>query len=228
MIVPPRIALVASTGGAVANVLLARPSFARHVVGVVSDRRCGALDVARRHGVAADLLPEASAEAFSDRLCGWLRAHDVDWIVSFYTKLFRGPLLQVYRDRILNLHPSLLPSFKGLRGFEDACRAGVRFVGTTIHLVDARMDAGKVVLQTVTPLDPHRDPTETRHVLFGHQCRGLLQVVRWIADGRLGVDGAQVRIRDARFDDGAFSPALDDPEARALDVGPPSRAGAAA
>lgn len=225
---PPRLALVASTGGGVANVLLARPSFARHVVGVVSDRRCGALDVARRHGVPAALLDERTAATFSDRLCAWLRAHDVEWVVSFYTKLFRGAVLDAYRDRILNLHPSLLPAFKGLHGFEDACRAGVRFVGTTIHLVDARMDEGKVVLQTVTPLDPERDPAALRHVLFGHHCRGLLQVVRWIADGRLAVDGPVVRIRGARFDDAEFSPALDDPEARALDVGPaPASAGAA-
>ncbi len=215
----PRLALVASTGGGVANVLLARPSFARHVVAVVSDRRCGALEVARRHGVPAVPLEERAGAAFSDRLCAWLRAHDVDWVVSFYTKLFRGALLDAYRDRILNLHPSLLPSFKGLHGFEDACRAGARFVGTTIHLVDARMDSGAIVLQSVTPRDPDRDPAALRHLLFRQQCRGLLQVVRWIADDRLVVEGPVVRIRGARFDDAEFSPALDDPEARALDVG---------
>jgi len=223
-----RLALVASTGGSVANVLLARPSFARHVVGVASDRDCAALDVARRHGVPAAALRERTGRAFSDRLLGWLRAHDVEWVISFYTKLFAGPLLDAYRDRILNLHPSLLPSFKGLHPFEDALRAGVRFVGTTIHLIDERMDEGKIVLQTVTPCDPGCDPADVRHVLFVQQCRSLLQVVRWIAEERLVVDGPHVRIRGAKFDDPACAPALDDPEARALDVPPRPRAGAAA
>jgi phosphoribosylglycinamide formyltransferase-1 len=224
----PRIAIVASTGGSVADVLLARAAFVRHVVGLVSDRDCGALDVARRHGVPAVRLREASGAAFSDRLLDWLGAHEVGWVVSFYTKLFRGPILDAYRDRIVNLHPSLLPSFKGLDAFGDACRAGVRFVGTTIHLVDERMDEGKIVLQTTAPLDPGRDPASVRHVLFEHQCRGLLQVVRWIADDRLVVEGGAVRIRGARYDDATFAPALDDPDARALDVGPCPRTGAAA
>ena len=228
MIVAPRLAIVASTGGSVADVVLARPSFARHVVGLVADRECGALAVARRHGVPAVLLREATGAAFSDRLLEWLRAHEVAWVISFYTKLFRGPLLDAYRDRILNLHPSILPAFKGLDAFGDAWRAGVRFVGTTIHLVDERMDEGKIVLQTATPLDPTRDPAEVRHVLFADQCRTLLQVERWIADGRLVVEGGAVRVRGARWYDPRCSPALDDPEARALDVGPSPRAGAAA
>jgi len=215
----PRCALVASTGGSVMNVLLQRPAFARHVVGVVSDRDCGAVLVGRRHGVPVELLPERSAAAFCERLLAWLQAHDVEWVISFYTRLFVGPLLAAYRDRILNLHPSLLPSFKGLHPFEDALAAGVRFLGTTIHLVDERMDEGKIVLQTVVPLDPERDPADVRHVLFEHQCRSLLQVVRWLADGRLVVDGPRVRVRGARYDDPAFSPALDDPEALALRVG---------
>ena len=224
----PRLALVASTGGSVANVLLTRRSFARHVVGLVSDRDCGAIAVARRHGVPADVLRERTAAAFSDRLLAWLRARDVEWVVSFYTKLFVGPLLAAYRDRILNLHPSLLPSFKGLHGFEDGLAAGVRFVGTTIHLIDARMDEGRIVLQTCIPVDPDGDPADLRHRLFAHQCRSLLQVVRWIADDRVELVARGVRVRGARYDDPEFAPALDDPEALGLDVGPRPRATGAA
>jgi len=216
----PRCAAVASTGGAVLNVALAQPSFARHLVGIVCDRECGAAGVARRHGVPLTMLVEPSAAAFCDRLLAWLRANDVQWVIAFYTRLFVGPLLSAYRDRILNLHPSLLPAFKGLRPFEDALARGVRFVGTTIHLVDEQMDEGKIVLQSVVPLDPHRDPADIRHVLFEHQCRSLLQAIRWIAAGRLVVEGPRVVVRGARYDDPVFSPALDDPEARALQVPP--------
>lgn len=132
-----RIAIVASTGGAVMNELLKQPVFRHQVAAVVADRACPALAKAAAYGVPALLLAERQAAAFCDRLLTFLQAERIDYVVSFYTKLFVGPLLEAYRDRIINLHPALLPAFKGLDGFEATLRAGVRFGGTSIHLIRA-------------------------------------------------------------------------------------------
>lgn len=215
---PLRIAIVASTGGSVLNELLKRPAFKGHIVAVVADRDCPALTRAAAHGVPAVLLAERKAAAFCARLLAFLREQQIDYVLSFYTRLFVGPLLDEYNDRIVNMHPALLPAFKGLDGFEATITAGVGFGGTTIHLIDARMDEGKVIVQSVFPLDPDEPVARLRHRVFEQQCRSLLQVVLWLAAGRLQIEGARVRIVGARYDSLEFAPALDSPEALSLRV----------
>lgn len=213
-----RCAIVASTGGAVMHELLKRPFFRRQIRLVASDRPCGAIDRAEAHGVPTMVVRAPSTADFCARLDAHLRSQGIEWVLSFYTRLFVEPLLTHFRDRIVNLHPSLLPSFKGLRGFEDTLAAGVRYAGTTIHLIDEGMDEGRVILQSVLPIDPGRPVPELRHALFEQQCRSLLQVVRWLAEGRVEVHERGVVVRDATYTDFEFSPTLDDPEAAALRV----------
>lgn len=222
-----RCVVVASTGGAVVNELLKQPFFRRQIHAVVSDRDCGAVTRAEAHGVPTAVLRAASAATFCARLDDYLQEHAIDYVLSFYTRLFVGPLLAHYRDRIVNLHPSLLPSFKGLHGFEDTVRAGVRYAGTTIHLVDERMDEGRVILQSVLPLDPARPVAELRHGIFEQQCRSLLQVVRWLVDGRVVVTNDRCVVRDAAYTDFEFSPTLDFADAIALRVPRPATLDAA-
>lgn len=213
-----RIVIVASTGGAVMNELLKQPFFRRQIVAVVSDRACGALERAAEHGVRAENFNERSKARFSDRLLAFLQEQRADYVISFYTRLFVGELLERYNERIINLHPSLLPAFKGLHGFEDAIAYGVRYLGTTIHFIDAAMDEGTIIMQTVTPFDPGQPEALLRHRIFEQQCKSLLQVTRWLAEGRLRVVAGRVQIAGARFDDLAYSPALDDPAAIGLQI----------
>lgn len=213
-----RCAIVASTGGAVMHELLKRPFFRRQIHLVASDRPCGAIDRAAAHGVPTVILRGPSPADFCARLDARLREEGIEWVISFYTRLFVEPLLTHFRNRIVNLHPSLLPSFKGLHGFEDTLAAGVRYAGTTIHLIDERMDEGRVILQSVLPIDPARPVPELRHALFEQQCRSLLQVVRWLAEGRIEVRERGVVVRDATYTDFEFSPTLDDREAATLRV----------
>lgn len=213
-----RIAVVASTGGAVLNELLKQPAFANQIAAVVADRPCGALAKAAAHGVPAVLLEERKAAAFCERLLVLLQAEAIDYVLSFYTKLFVGELLAAYSDRIINLHPALLPAFKGLDGFEATLRAGVPFGGTSVHLIDAQMDEGKLIMQSVYPIDPAQPVARLRHTVFEQQCRSLLQLVQWLAAGRLLVEGGRALIAGARYDSHEFAPALESPEAIGLRI----------
>jgi phosphoribosylglycinamide formyltransferase-1 len=210
--------IVASTGGAVMNRLLENAFFKRQIVAVVADRPCGAIDKAAGHGVPTHIIAEKKAAPFCDHLLEYLRDQQADYVISFFTRLFVGELLTAYADRILNLHPSLLPSFKGLDGFGDTLRYGTRFMGTTIHFIDEHMDEGKIILQTCAPIDPRLPESALRHRLFQHQCKSLLQVVKWLSEGRVVVEAGRVMVRNADFVDYEFSPNLDFMDAVRLDV----------
>jgi phosphoribosylglycinamide formyltransferase-1 len=214
----PRIAIVVSTGGSVLGRLLEVRSFRDSVVTVAADRDCGAIRKAASAGVPTTVLPPADGRGLSDALLAHLDEVGVDYAVLFFTRRLEGALLERYRDRILNLHPSLLPAFKGLRAFDDALAAGVRITGATIHLIDEDLDAGKIVLQSALTVDPTVPHAELRHRLFVQQCKSLLQVVAWIRQGRLEVSGGRVTIAGASYADGEFSPALDDGEACSLEI----------
>ncbi|MEA2205898.1 MAG: phosphoribosylglycinamide formyltransferase 1 [Blastocatellia bacterium] len=213
-----KLVIVASTGGSVMNQLLGNAYFKSRVHSVVSDRECGAVKSAAAHGVPANIFPEKDKEKFSAHVLEYLKAEKIDYAISFYTRLFAGELLHEYRDRIVNLHPSLLPAFKGLHGFDDAIAYGVRWVGSTIHFIDENMDEGKIIQQTIAPVDATQPIAFTRHRIFEQQCRSLLQVVKWLEDGRILVEGSHVRIKGATYDDDEFSPALDFVAARELKI----------
>ena len=131
---------------------------------------------------------------------------------SYYEQFYSEPF-RAFRDRIVNFHPSLLPAFKGADGFGDTVAYPARFAGNTVELVAEVMDEGKIVMQSVCPVDANAPVAQTRHRVFAQQCKALIQVARWFQDGRVYVDGHRVTIGDASFDDEEFSPALDDAEA---------------
>jgi len=212
--------IVISTGGSVLNQLLHNDFFKSHIHSVVSDRECAAIPKALAHGVKTTIIPEPDKARFSGLVLDYLKQHSIDYAISFYSKLFVGELLSEYHDRIINLHPSLLPAFKGLHGFDDAIAYGVRYVGSTIHLIDEHLDEGKIIQQTICPVE---EPVAlTRHRIFEQQCKSLLQVMKWIEEGRLSIDGKRVTVKGATFDGGEFSPDLDFAEAIELEVPRPA------
>jgi phosphoribosylglycinamide formyltransferase-1 len=214
--------IVASTAGSVMNQLLHNPFFKSRIHAVVSDRECPAITKADLHGVCTVIIPDRDKEKFSGNVLKYLKSQGAHYVISFYSKLFVGELLNDYRDRIVNLHPSLLPSFKGLHAFDDAIAAGVQYVGSTIHLIDEKMDEGKIIQQTVCRVDKSHPVAWTRHRVFEQQCRSLLQVVKWLEEDRIQIEGNRVTVRDATFVDSEFSPNLDFAEAIELEISKPA------
>jgi phosphoribosylglycinamide formyltransferase-1 len=87
--------------------------------------------------------------SLSNYLLGLLIQTDIDILLSFGSRVLRGSLLRRYRNRILNFHPSLLPSFKGLNAIDQALSHGVGVVGNTVHVVQREIDSGQIILQSV-------------------------------------------------------------------------------
>ena len=136
---------------------------------VISDvPDAGILRLARGRGLPSHALPagrfktrlEPEAEA---ALADLLRAHGVNLVVlAGFMRMMKAPLLEAFPGRIVNIHPSLLPAFPGLRAWEQALAAGVAETGCTVHLVDAGMDTGKILAQARVPVLPGDTP-ETLH-----------------------------------------------------------------
>jgi phosphoribosylglycinamide formyltransferase-1 len=204
-----RFAFVTSTAGGVMNRLLTNKFLKRHVHSVVADRKCDALAKAAAHVIPTRVFQEPSSDIFCERLAKYMEANDIDYVLSFYTQFYSKQFRDRFRDRIINSHPSLLPAFKGTRGFEDGIDYHCRIVGSTIELIRDVMDEGAIVAQAACPVDLNRDISVTRHRVFEQQCKTMLQTVKWIVDERLRVNGAQVLIAGAKYDSAEFSPALD-------------------
>ena len=203
------VVIVASTAGSVMNEVLKNDFFRGLVQAVVVDRECPALEKAQAHGLRTESFIEDDNGRFCDRLLGFLRAEEIDYVFSYYTRFYTKRQRDAYQDRIVNFHPSLLPAFKGMDGFGDNVAYHARFVGNTVEFIDQAMDEGKIIMQTACPLDTNVPLHEVRHRLFVQQCKALLQVARWLSEGRISVDGRKVMIANATFDEGLFSPALD-------------------
>lgn len=132
---------------------------------VLSDvETAGILDLARRHGIRAEFVPpgrfrtklEPEAEA---RLVELLREAGVDLVVlAGYMRMVKAPLLEAFPHRIVNIHPSLLPSYPGLAAWKQALEAGASVAGCTVHYVDSGMDTGPIIAQSEVPVLPGDTP----------------------------------------------------------------------
>jgi len=147
---------------------------------VASNRKAAyALERARTAGVPTATF---SLECFVDReerdlvMASWLEEHEVELVVlAGYMHLLTRPFLQRFPDRIVNVHPSLLPAFPGVHAIDDALGAGVETTGVTIHRVDEGIDTGPVIAQEQVPVEPRETLVERIHAV---EHRLLVEAVR--------------------------------------------------
>ena len=159
-----------------------------------------ALERARTVGIETAVFPVADyadRSARDEAIGDWLEGLAVRLVVlAGFMEILSPGFITRFRGRIVNVHPSLLPAFPGIRSIEQALDYGVRITGVTVHFVDEGVDSGPIILQEAFELPYHRDieAVETRVHEIEHEL--LPRAVRLIAAGRVEVDGRIVRIRD--------------------------------
>lgn len=125
-----------------------------------------AVSRAERWGVPTVLLNHRdfnSREALDQTIVDTLRQYQVEWVImAGWMRVVTQVLVDAFPDRMINIHPSLLPSFKGIRAVEQALNAGVKITGCSVHLVNVEVDSGKILLQAAVPILPD-DTLETLH-----------------------------------------------------------------
>jgi phosphoribosylglycinamide formyltransferase 1 len=165
------------------------------VVAVASDNtKAQGLGRAAKAGIEAGAFPAAefeSRERRDEELAEWLGERGVELVVlAGYMRLLSEPFLNRFPGRILNVHPSLLPSFPGAHAVEDALAHGVKVTGATVHFVDEGVDTGPIVLQEAVAVR-EGDTPETLHArIQAVEHRLLPQAVRLFLDGKLSSPAA--------------------------------------
>lgn len=161
-----------------------------------------ALSVAADAGVKAVAIPHGDypdRESFDQRVTDEIVAADCQLVVlAGFMRLLSSEFCEFWRDKLINIHPSLLPAFKGLDVHARMIEAGVRFGGCTVHFVRPEMDAGPIIVQAAVPIHPGDSPDDlaARILTEEHQCYPL--AVRWIAEGRVRISGERVMIDAAK------------------------------
>src|SRR5262249_10235342 len=114
-----------------------------------------------------------------------------------YMRILSGSFVKHFEGRLLNIHPSLLPSFPGLRAQRQALRYGVKVTGATVHFVDEGVDTGPIVLQAAVPIEANDTEETLAERVLAEEHRIYPEAIRLFAEGRLLVEGRLVRIRES-------------------------------
>jgi phosphoribosylglycinamide formyltransferase 1 len=174
----------------------ADPAYPAEIALVVSDRaEAPGLALAGAAGIPGIVIPHPTPPAFAAGAEMLLRERRVDLVcLAGFMRLLDLPFVEAWRDRMVNIHPSLLPAFPGLHPQRQALAAGVRFSGCTVHFVRPEVDAGPIIAQAVVPIQPGDDEARLSARILGVEHRLYPLVVRLIAEGRVQVAGGKVEI----------------------------------
>jgi phosphoribosylglycinamide formyltransferase-1 len=162
----------------------------------------GAVEFARKEGIETAVVDcgskrgsmslESSEEMFN--LC---MDKDIGLVcLAGFMRIVKGRLLEEYSGRMLNIHPALLPSFKGLHGQKQALDYGVRYSGCTVHFVDAGIDTGPIIIQKVVEVMQDDSEESLSSRILAEEHKAYPQAVRLYAEGKLRIEGRRVVISD--------------------------------
>jgi phosphoribosylglycinamide formyltransferase-1 len=169
------------------------------VAGVGSDKPdAKALERARQAGVETEVFPMSEYEdrAARDRALGdWIEERQADLVVlAGYMQLLSPEFVGRFRNRVINVHPALLPAFPGIDAVQQAIDHGSKITGVTIHFVDEGVDSGPIILQRPVPVAPSRDWDETERAIHATEHELLPETIRLIAAGRVRIDEENPRV----------------------------------
>jgi len=200
---PLRLAVLASGRGsnlqAIIDAIEQGRLHARLAVVISNKAAAPALERARKHGAPTIFLdPKATPdrEAYDAVILEQLRQHDVGLVaLAGYMKIVTRVIIDAYAHRIVNIHPSLLPSFPGLKAQQQALDGGVKVSGCTVHFVEEGVDTGPIICQAAVPVleGDQAESLEARILVEEHHL--YPEAIQLFAEGRLMIEGRRVRIR---------------------------------
>jgi phosphoribosylglycinamide formyltransferase-1 len=162
---------------------------------------------ARNHGIPTEVLDHkkfSSREAYDQAIVDLLRAHGAELVaLAGFMRLLSPVFVKAYSNRIMNIHPALLPCFPGLQVQKKAVEHGVRFSGCTVHFVNEECDEGPIIIQAVVPVfSDDTDATLAARILK-EEHRIYPRAIQLYAEGRLRVDGRKVIVTGSTREEGS-------------------------
>ena len=184
---------------AIANSIARRKLDAEIAIVICNRPNAAGLDIARERGIPMRIIPSAGVdrETYDKLLIDELRTHEVDLVcLAGFMRLLSADFIRAFPNRVLNIHPSLLPAFAGLDAQRQALEYGVRITGCTVHFVDEFLDSGPIIIQSAVPVLDN-DTVESlsarillqEHVIYS-------KAIGYIVEGRVTVQGRRVVIQE--------------------------------
>jgi len=170
---------------------------------------------AQNHRIATEVLDHKqfpSREAYDQAVVDGLRARGVELVVlAGFMRLLSPVFIKAYSNRIMNIHPALLPSFPGLHVQKKAVEHGVRFSGCTVHFVNEECDEGPIIIQAVVPVFADDSEESLAARILKQEHRIYPRAIQLYAEGRLRVEGRRVLVDGVTQDDAQvlFQPPLE-------------------
>ena len=155
-----------------------------------------ALKRAENHGIPTLVVSHRdfkSREEFEGEILKHLEPLGIELIVlAGFMRILSPVLVRAYANRMINLHPALLPSFPGIHAARQAIEAGVKFTGCTVHFVDEGVDSGPIILQAVVPVEDGDDEDSLLQKIHAEEHRIYPEAIRLISEGRIKIEGKRV------------------------------------
>lgn len=149
---------------------------------VVVDRDCGVIEFCKNHHIDYIKIENKNNKKFSKEASDYFETFNIDFIFLFFSRLITSELFNNFL--VLNIHPSILPSYKGMNAIEDSLKDGALFQGCTLHIVNEDMDGGQKIVQTVLPIIDNKNLTQINKVSFLQKLLVLLILVDHIYESK--------------------------------------------
>src|SRR5579862_2266546 len=169
------------------------------VIAVSNREDAPGIEKAHTLGIEARVIASKGLEreAYDRLVAAALREKNVDLVcLAGYMRLLSPFFVEAFRNRILNIHPSLLPAFPGLEPQRQALEHGVKFSGCTVHFVDENLDAGPIILQAVVPVEDRDTPATLAERILREEHRIYTEAVRMVLERRYRIVGRRVLAAD--------------------------------
>ena len=184
---------------AIAN-SIARRKLDAEIAIVISNRGDAAgLEIARQRGIPMRVIASAGLEreAYDKLVIEELRTHEVELVcLAGFMRLLSAHFIRAFPNRILNIHPSLLPAFPGLDAQRQALDYGVKITGCTVHFVDEFLDSGPIVIQSAVPVLDNDTVESLSARILTQEHLIYSKAIQYIAEDRASIDGRRVKIRE--------------------------------
>ncbi|MBI5848306.1 MAG: phosphoribosylglycinamide formyltransferase [Nitrospirae bacterium] len=177
---------------------------AKIVLLITDNPNAFAIERAKKHGIETLIMVPKQYAGRSDyytAVVRELKIREVGLVVlAGFMRIIGKPLIEAYRDRVMNIHPALLPSFPGLHGQKQAQDYGVRISGCTVHFVDEGMDTGPIIIQAAVPVSFEDTEESLSERILKLEHKIFPEAIRLFSEGRLEVVGRKVKIAGAAPD----------------------------
>jgi phosphoribosylglycinamide formyltransferase-1 len=157
------------------------------------------LEIAREHGIPLRVIPSSGVdrETYDKLLIDELRTHHVDLVcLAGFMRLLSTAFVRAFPNRVLNIHPSLLPAFAGLDAQRQALEYGAKITGCTVHFVDEFLDSGPIVVQSAVPVLDNDTVESLSARILAQEHIIYPKAIQWIVEGRVLTEGRRVKILD--------------------------------